>query len=814
MTVVRNRVLLAAVALLCGAAAVQADPLPSVAVNIGSQPLADALDQFANQTGLQVLVNTDEVQTSKLVAPQVTGTFTTDDVLRRLLAGSELKYEFVNERTVRISPIATADKTSRVESSPGDIGEDAGNEPLRLARAGESTVRSGEGTVADDDLEQVVVRGAYISSSTVLGKTGLSLRSIPQSISVLTRQRLDDQNISSLPEALKYATGVTVFRFDGGGNFNRFYARGYVADSFLLDGLKVRADANMVDLDLAIFDQIEVLRGPAGLFQGPGEPGVTFSLVRKRASARPQLQTLLGTGSWNAFRGELDATGALSSSGRLRGRAVTLYEDRQSYLHGVDNKKKLIYGTAEYDLTDRSTLSVGATYQDVNAVLDQGLPAFPDGRLLDLPRSTAIIADWNLQDMQTAEAFAELESRFGNGSFLKISARRHERDMHYRAARSNDSVAADGSFPLQFAENFKEQADTSMDVFLSMPFTLAGKSHSWLIGADLRKGDTTQKVANAPGILANIDSYSQDIPEPTFNINRRIFTDTDEYGFYTRLTLRPVERLSATLGGRMSWWKSKSSNVTAVTTTRSAYDAEGEFTPYAGLVFDLNSKLSLYASYTDIFTAQNLRTVAGEQLKARTGTQYETGLKGEFLDGRLNAHAAVFRLTDENRAVSDPANVFFYLPIGKARSEGAETEISGNLSAGWSIGAGYAYNTTKYLKADGDQQGQSFSTWTPKHSVNIWTHYVLSGGPLSGLEFGAGARSVSRFYTLDDDVRFNADGYTVVSAQLGYTFAERHKVALNVENLLDEKYYEKVGGTGVNFYGAPRSIMLTVRSRF
>jgi outer membrane receptor for ferric coprogen and ferric-rhodotorulic acid len=223
----------------------------------------------------------------------------------------------------------------------------------------------------------------------------------------------------------------------------------------------------------------------------------------------------------------------------------------------------------------------------------------------------------------------------------------------------------------------------------------------------------------------------------------------------------------------------------------------------------------VYASYTDIFKPQLERTFAGEQLEPRTGNQYEAGIKGEFREGLLNASVGVFRIIDENRALADPDNLGYFLPVGKVRTQGAETELTGRIAPNWNLTAGYAYNQTKYLKAAVNQQGQAFSTLTPKHTFDLWTHYTFAGDFAPGLEAGFGARAVSEFYSQSGGVNFVADGYAIFSSQVAYTLAGRHKIALNIENLLDKKYYEKVSGfTRQNYYGTPRSVMLTVRSRF
>lgn len=789
--------------------------------SIAAQGLGTALRIFSQERKVHLVFISEDV--SLLRTEGASGSLTAEETLRELLKGTGLTYRYIDEKTVTIVPMATQPK-SVGDASSGSSG--AAQEGIRLARAAhQSQAASGSQAGARKDseeanraakpsseLEEVVVRGAYNYTGTaaVGGKTVQSLREIPQSISVFTRQRLEDQNLTSLPEAMKYTTGVTVSQFDGAGTFNVFYARGYPADSYLLDGLNVRTDANMVDLDLALFERIEVMRGPAGLFQGAGEPGITVSLARKRALAVRQVRTMLSAGSWNAYRGELDVTGALTGSGRVRGRAVAVYDDRDSFLDGVNSQKRLIYATTEFDLGENSTLSIGGTYQDVQAVINQGLPAFPD-RLLDVPRSTSIIADWNLQDMQTADVFASLDSDLGNGRLLRIVARRQGRDMHYASLRPNGISDVSGTTTLQQRNNISDKTDSLIDVFFSSPLTLGGRAHNFLIGADYRdsKNDGTNYIA--PNLVSNVYTHdSSAFPEPDWILSFLSATPQKEYGVYSQLRLNPAERLKVLLGGRLSWWKSTTRAL--LDGTSSSYEATSEFTPYAGVVFDINSVLSAYASYSDIFKPQDLFTVNGEHLKPRVGFQYEAGLKGEFMEGQLNMSAALFRLIDKNRALPDPNDANFSVAAGKILSEGAEAEINGKLTSNWSIAAGYAYNKTKYLEDLPFLEGQPYNTAIPKHSLTAWTHYAFAEGMLSGLEVGAGMRAVSKFYVIGPQY---TNDYTVFSALLGYRISDRHKLALNVENLFDKKYYAKFGGPSrQNYYGTPLSVMLSLRSQF
>lgn len=752
--------------------------------NIPSGSLGSTLTRIAEQSG--VLLTFDPALVEGQRAAAVTGEMTVQQALQRALQDSGLEVVAGSNGGYRVQRVDSVTLA-----------------PVKVSAGGLGSTTEGS--------------GAYTTGAVALGKGAQSLREIPQSVSVVTRERLDDQSITTLPEAMKFVTGVTVQRFDGAGFFNTFNARGYAADSFQIDGVNVQVNANMADTDLAVYDRVEVQRGAAGLFQGSGEPGVTINLARKRALAESKLRGQLSAGSWDAYRSEADVTGKLDEEGRLRGRLLAAYEKRDSYLDGVGGDKQVAYGTVEYDLRDSTTLSLGGTWQKVESVIDQGLPAYADGRLLDVSRSTTILADWNLLDMETSDLFAELEHRLAGGGEIQLTVRHLERERLYKGARSNSAVGADGSVAIEYVHFPSDLEDTSADLFLSQPVTLLGREHNITVGADYRDGDNGtpfSTTAYSPAsAVSNVFNHDSNTPEPDLIATggRETRTETEQSGLYFRTRLRATDSLSVLLGGRVSNWESRTLDLTNHVVTAS-YEAENEFTPYAAAMLDLNQQLSLYVSYSEIFKPQNNITRSGEQIDPRTGVQYESGIKGEFLGGQLNAHAAVYWMEDQNRALTDPLDAQFSVASGEVRSKGFEAEISGQLMPGWQLTAGYAYTSTEYLKASAASEGQSFSPFTPRHNFNLWTKYSFSGGVLSGFDIGGGVRAVSDFYSGSGAVRFEAPGYATVSLLGGYRVTDHLYAALNIDNLLDRNYYEKVSGTTrQNFYGAPRSATLTLK---
>ena len=655
---------------------------------------------------------------------------------------------------------------------------------------------------------------AYVGDLSI-GKGNLSIRETPQSASVITRERLDDQNVVNIAEALKFTTGVTVQRFDGAGLFNNYYVRGYQVDSIQLDGLPFGSAGNIVDMDPAIYERIEILRGPGGLFQGAGEPGASLNLARKRAPGKTVLGGAATFGSWNLYRAELDGGAPLTKDGSLRARGVAVYETRDSYQDVVNSQKKTGYGTVEYDLDKATTVSIGGVIQRVDSVINQGLPAYLDGRLLDVPRSTFIGADWNELAPKTTDVFAELERHLAGGGEIKFAVRRLDRKVLYKVARANSAVDANGITKIQTGVYTTDRENLSADLYANLPFDFAGHTHNLIVGANWRDQDQTNNSSafDSNVLTQNVFDPDHALPEPPLPIISQDDVKTMQFGGYSQVRMRVLDPLALVAGGRISWWESRSRNFTQ--NTSSDYAVDGQLTPFFAVIYDVLEQVSLYASYADIFQPQNALRSDGTLIKPRTGSQYETGVKAEFLNQRVIAQFALFRLQDENRAITDPTNNMFFVSSGKVRSQGFETEITGMLLPGWNLSAGYTNVDTQYRVGTATQQGQSFAPFTPRHSANLWARYEIAGGALQGLSIGGGIRSVSSFYSQSGAVRFVADAYTLLSTQLGYELNSHWSANLTVNNLLDEKYYEKVSYSGrQNFYGEPRSFTLALRAKF
>jgi len=661
--------------------------------------------------------------------------------------------------------------------------------------------------------------GSYAARAVTVGsKIPQTLRETPFSISVVTRQRLDDQNITKIEDVLKQTTGITVTRFDGGGNANSISARGFSIGSIQLDGLPIEQSTSYsTALDTAIYDRIEILRGPAGLLQGAGEPGGTINLVRKRAHSEFAGSAGVMLGSWGTRRAEFDVTGSLVESGRIRARVVGVHDNRDSYVDFVKNDKTVGYGTLEIDLDPFTTLSLGFAQQKLDTVRDLGLPTYADGSLLDVSRSTFAGRADSTQRQENREKFIELERHLSNGGLLKLSAREVDRYTHDVGARSSSAVdPMNGDVKMQGAASRRATNNQNLDAYLTTPFEWGGRTHKALFGASYSQEETrTVNVTKGGAGTLNIfdPDYSVALPDMPLGPYSSGASQT-QTGAYGQLQLKPFDRWTFLLGGRMSWWETESRKLLTGEVTR-APRPEPQFTPLMGVIFDLNEQSSLYGSYAETFVAQTDLDISGKVLPPRTGSQIEVGLKSEFFDKRLNTHLAVFRILDKDRAMADPNDPTDTAVIagGEVQSQGWEAEVSGQISPGWQLIAGYAYTDTKYLKAPTDQLGQSFSSVTPKHNVNLWVKHTWRDGTFGRWSAAGGLRSVSDFYSESNGVRVTGSGYTVFNAQLGYQINKATTLSLTVNNLFDKTYYEKVSVTArQNFYGEPRSVMLALKT--
>lgn len=770
--------------------------------DIPAGSLSAALNQFAAAAG--IFLAGDARLTGGRSSPGLQGEYTVDEALARLLRGSGVDAVLLPDGgyTLRELPPhadgATVLQAVKVEARP------------HLDSATENT-------------------GSYTATGPASSATGLSLtpRETPQSISVLTRARIDDQALITLDDALRNVTGIAVQKGSYVGDSGSFSARGFEISNILLDGLPTSTGANgtfNADNDsLDIYDRVEVVRGATGLMSGAGTPSASINLVRKRPTQTAQTRVTALAGSWDNRRIVVDASTPLDVRGSVRVRTVVSAQDTAQFYDHVSDRNHLVYGIVDADLSSTTLATVGFHYRRVdNDGIASGLPVQEDGSFYPgLRRRTNLSNAFDYWRQTDESVFAELVQQLGGDWSAKLAAvwKRPEQDMLFSGLSRFDGTLYQDSQRYTL-----DSQQDSYDLSVRGSFTLFQRSHELVFGASTREYNLKARGGWADYSWSTdgpvVDPYHWDanaVSRPEIDMSlwmQRLITKQNSFYAVSRWQLAEPLKLIAGARAHNYDFENRRDGV--------AYKVKNEITPYAGLLYDVGAQHTVYASWTEIFEPQSSLDRSGNYLDPITGVNYEAGIKGEYFDGRLNASIAVFQISQQNRAVDDlggpnpcPGTSWGYCKraSGEVESKGVELEISGTLTPRWDLSAGYTHATNKYTKdADESRVGTPFNASLPRDQFNLSTSYRLPG-VLERWRVGGNAYAQDGVEGAWDD-RIRQGGYAIVGLQAGYRPTENIDLRLVVNNLLDKYYYGGVGwANGGNVFGAPRNAVFTIDYR-
>ncbi|OLS60451.1 TonB-dependent siderophore receptor [Pseudomonas putida] len=774
---------------------------PSRTYSIAPGALGSALNQFAREAG--VVLSFDAALTHGRQTPGLQGNYSVDQGFAVLLRGSGLQVLRTGDNYLL--------ETISSEASVVQLGATS----IEAQRLGDIT----EGT------------GSYTTGAQKTAtKLAMSLRETPQSVTVMTRQRLDDQALADLNDVVQNTPGMVIRRT--GPERSTYYARGFALDNLMYDGLPTSLDSSqlsqdLLSADMALYDRVEVVRGATGLMQGAGNPAAAINLIRKRPTPAFQASIQGSAGTWDRYRTDVDLSGPLTDNGTVRGRLVSAYQTQGSFRDALDNERSLFYGILEADLNDSTTLTLSASRQQDNYNGNgwTGLPVGFDGSDLKLSRSTSLSNDWEYWNKTSTSAYAAIEHALDNGWKLNVSATRTWADLDMlgtyilgrTATRTYDQFVGAGHY---------RETQNSFDAYASGPFRLLDRDHELVLGASHRRVVFNGDVPTNVLLHSNIDPYNWDGNTRKIDSQSKYAwqnTNAKLNSVYATTRWSLAEPLKLILGSRLDWYENNTSAPYKGTSTE--LKVNRHVTKYAGLVYDLAPHHSVYVSYTDIFKPQSYFDTSGSIIAPITGKNYELGIKGEYFDGGLNASAAIFQLDQENRAktITDQSlcpsypTTSCYEAAGKVRSQGIELELQGQLTPDWQMGAGYTFTEAKYRKdANKANEGRLFDTDIPRHLFKLSTTYRLPG-MLDQWRVGSSLYHQNRIYNKGTTYLVEQDGYTLVDLMLGFKPTEHIDAQLNLNNAFDKKYYNSLSSSVTvpsNVYGEPRNMMLSVKYDF
>nr|WP_306458702.1 TonB-dependent siderophore receptor [Aliarcobacter vitoriensis] len=666
----------------------------------------------------------------------------------------------------------------------------------------------------------------------------LSLKETPQSVSVITSKRMEDQQLNNLNDVLRKIPGVTVDSQASNTGFAQIYSRGYEIKNIQIDGAMSSSNnayyKGNESMDSTIYDSVSVVRGATGLLTGAGDPSGSINLVRKKPTKDFQASIEAQTGRWDKYRGVVDIAGGFNEDGSIRGRFIAVHDQGGYFNPLLDKQNSTLYGVIEADLGDSTTISGtweraeaenNGTYYGTEASIFFMDSGWGKVGLSNFDRYTWTAADWT--KVETTKDTYTLSLNHHINDSWKIDTTYHykeyENKSKYGICRLWTNYCNEYYEDISKNQKDKDKAH-SLDVKLNGTFELFGQTH------DLVAGFNGQKIKNNAITLKKSDVSLQDIkiinnkivvPEPTWGgISRANNTETQQYGVFISTKLNFTDDLSAILGGRYSEWKTeKINNINNKVTDDRKFD---NFLPYLALTYDLTENITTYASYTEIFNPQNYKDKDDKFLDPETGFNYEVGLKGEWFDGRLNSSIALFQSGKDNLAVTDYINgkdgechrtstgVCASKAEDDTKNRGWEFEVAGEITPNWQLQASFSSSSLRKSNKElisNTKTANLFTTYKATSSLTI-------GGGLSWHDkFSSDSIKNSYINIGREDLVGEAeqDDYYVVDLMANYEFNKNLSLLVNINNALNKEYktnFEKYA------YGEERNWMATLKYKF
>lgn len=672
------------------------------------------------------------------------------------------------------------------------------------------------------DIEEDSLKAETQSSSS---KLELTLRETPQSVSVITQESLRARQVVDFGQALEMSAGVNQFSGAGpfggipGFGFNEVTIRGIQVDSVH----DVREDGFINTTyfaipDMAIYERIDVIKGPSSVAYGRGSAGGVINRIRKKPLAESRGEVALSLGSFDTYRLDFDVTGPLNDSNSVRGRLIAAYGDEGSFVDGVETQRTLLAPSLDVDLTDTTRLLLEGLYQHEEFIPNTGMPLAPrDNGFFAAPdvRRTLYFGvptrEKNEWDIYSGKI--QLEQALGDRwlATLRLNANKSKSPMQ---ADRYAYGFTDGETTLLGNEFAIDRDIWAGELQVTGDLDIAGMPVKLAAGIEYSDNDYYRRGAYAYAGSANI--YTGDfasLPYTELTPGREYTTRNKASSAYLQAQVRPIERLAVLIGLR---YDDADAEYNMITDNLLATKQDDDVTGRIGVTYDLTEQVSIYGMYGESFKPTIFDVAEdGSILDPETGEIYEVGLKSEWFEQRLSVNAAVYRIDRDKVPISVEAGPgsFFAIPSGLQRSDGFEIEINGQPVPGWNLS--FAYNQ---LDSEFKDPRDPFFGATPGGAadwqVGLHTSYELQSGPLQGFGFGATAFAIDD-RGLSTFSRGMLDGYERVDLNLFYKGLPSWEVALLIRNVLDERYVEGADRPGaIAQFGAPTAALLTVRRSF
>jgi len=653
------------------------------------------------------------------------------------------------------------------------------------------------------------VQGYRATRSASATRTDTAIHETPQSISVVPAQVVEDIGATRLEDALDYAGGVERGNNFGGQGLTEFLVRGFSTQEFYRNGFAVnRGYPNMPDA--STLERIEVLRGPASMLYGRGDPGGTFNIVSKQPQA--ERRTVLGSqvNTDGLRRGTLDTTGALDESAAFTYRLNLVAEGSDSFRDHVESERYNIAPVLRWQLSDDTALILEGDYLHNRHPMDRGLTRYPN-QAGDLSRDR-FLGEESAGKLtnQNATTQLRLEHQLDSQWMLRGGIQYLDGSLDGGAVENN-GLAADGrTVGRNYSERWLNWNDLAVQANLEGHFDAAGLAHTLLLGVEFDDFNYDSQIDRSGGATSDfpIDLYDPVYGQPLPVLTRTTTYDDENlksYAFFLQDQIALTERLTAQVGARLERFEQRYEN--KLTPAGSWDQAHNAVSPRFGLIYDLTEELAVYANTSRSFKPNRGADRSSQAFDPEKGIAHEVGIKYELPEHDLSVTAALFHITKENVLTSDPLDSNYQVAAGEARSRGFDISVAGNITPQWRVIGGYAYVDAEVTESSSASMpaGTRLAN-VPRHSFNLLDTYEFAEGPLAGLGVGMGVKYVGDRKGGATSTAFDMDAYTTVDLLAYYPLTERVRLNLNLNNLFDEEYEERAWGNIWAYQGAPRTL--------
>jgi iron complex outermembrane recepter protein len=778
-----------ALALACSAGYPQAPGsarvLDAVQISIAAQPLAQALNELARQTRLELMVQPGLV--AGKTAPAVSGRLTPQQALDRVLSGSGLAASIDGNAVI-------------VREVPAG----AGSAVLPVVRVSADTGSGGA---------QVL---GYVAKRSASGtKSDTALIETPQSISVIGKQQLEDQKPRAIGEALNYTPGAFTGLAGSSNRYDYVALRGFKdssVDSTLLDGLRMLSDQgsySSMQVDPFFLERIDVVRGPASVLFGRASPGGVVALTSMTPQFQPHREIELTMGHHGRAEAGFNFAGPLDEQGLVAYRVMGLARDMDSQFQHVKEQRQAVAPSLAINLSSRTLLLLQGYFQhDPEGSYHSGVPA--DASVNASHNGSKISrnffdGDPSVEKYQRTQRFLgyQLEHVFNpqwkfRQNFRHVSASTTLRQVYGYGWASSDTLTR------YYSGADEATRGLTMDNQLEGSFQGGAVKHTLVTGLDYQKRhvDGTWSWGNASPINVFTPSYGDaglsDLDGAP--IDRHL----EQTGLYVQ-DQAALGRWRFTLGGRQDWARASNQQGSGTPARWSG----SKFTKRVGAVYLFDDGLAPYIGYSDGFNPSLRTDQEGKNLAPAEARQTELGLRYQPPGSDTLLSAAVYQLTQDNVA-SRPVGASYYVPSGKVRSRGLELEAHMPLGKQLALLGSYTFTDMKYLESAEGYAGNT-PVQAPRHMASVRGDWSFAPGYM----VGAGVRYVGSSW-VDDANSFKVRPYTLVDLMLRVDLQRLSpalkggSLRISANNLFDKTYVASCYSAQYCYWGDARALMATL----